>query len=178
MNFVPILQAIDKYRPMKVLDIGCGLGKYGVLIRELEYQWYGIYRKCDRKVKLHALEPYAHYLGPLHNHIYDDLWIETLQEHIGSMKKYDLIMMIDVLEHFDKNEALIMLEECRKKGNVLVCIPIDPSKQGAVHGNELERHRCKFTKEEIEQLNPTIFVELPRFYLFTLDKDGKPLKRN
>ena len=39
-NIVPILTIMQHLQPRSVLDIGCGFGKYGVLLREYLDIWH------------------------------------------------------------------------------------------------------------------------------------------
>jgi len=38
-NITPILTIISNLKPKKILDVGCGFGKYGLLMREYLEVW-------------------------------------------------------------------------------------------------------------------------------------------
>ena len=86
------------------------------------------------------------------------------------MENYDLVLLMDVLEHLQKEEAFAIIEKVRVKAkHVLISTPIGYTKQGAVHGNEAESHKCGFNPEDFKRYNA---VSLPFNRTFLVMIDG------
>jgi hypothetical protein len=61
---------------------------------------------------------------------------------------YDLILLIDVLEHLDYEEGSNLLEVCRDNArNILISTPKDIGKQEIIIGNRYETHKFQWKKE-------------------------------
>lgn len=101
--------------PKKILDVGCGYGKYSVLLRE--------YLDPDPVVDgVEAWEPYVkkHGLKKLYHKLYVSDVLDLTQEELD---EYDLVMMGDVIEHIEKEPAIELLS--RIKGWVIIATPFD-----------------------------------------------------
>jgi len=73
--------------------------------------------------------------------------------------KYDLILLIDVLEHFEKHQGEILLQKIlRKNDGVLISTPKKPSIQKDAFGNVYETHRSEWTKGDLSSLAPNLFI--------------------
>lgn len=101
--------------PRTVLDVGCGYGKYGVLLREY----------LDGLPRVDGIEMWEPYVAPHHLlGIYDNL---TVGDALGLSEEfladYDLVNMADVIEHMDKAGALAFLGRCSRW--VLINTPVD-----------------------------------------------------
>jgi 2-polyprenyl-3-methyl-5-hydroxy-6-metoxy-1,4-benzoquinol methylase len=128
-----------KDAPKTILDVGCGYGKYGVLLRE--------YLEGDPLIDgVEAWPDYIekHKLRGIYEELYScdatDLSKEVLD-------KYDLVMMGDVIEHIEKEPAIDFLK--RVKGWVVICTPFDH-----FHTDEglppTEAHVSHWTKKDFE----------------------------
>lgn len=87
--------------PQRILDVGAGYGKHGVLLREY----------LDPTPTVHgveAWEPYvkAHRLEGIYDHLYTR---DVLTFSAADLLTYDLIVMGDVIEHIEKPDALDLL---------------------------------------------------------------------
>lgn len=126
--------------PQRILDVGAGYGKHGVLLREY----------LDPTPVVHgveAWEPYvdAHRLRGIYDHLYTrDILTFTDVELLS----YDLIVMGDVIEHLDKLDALAFLERARRSWMVIatpvVHFNTDPSLPPT------ERHISHWTRADFE----------------------------
>lgn len=79
---------------------------------------------------------------------------------------YDLIIVGDVLEHFEKERGIWLLEACLKQcRSLLLNVPIGPDwPQGAEYGNEYETHRSVWTEEELDRY-PTASKRMFKDYI-------------
>lgn len=148
-----IISEIQQLQPASILDVGCGYGTYGHLIRAHvdKYPW---------TIRLEAVEAFPNYLDRIGNmpysKVYRYTW-EVFYHWIGTKlileqqkrKPYDLILLIDVIEHFDKEEGLQVIEECKSiSRRVLISTPSDPAEQGAEYGNKYEIHKSRWSHED------------------------------
>jgi predicted TPR repeat methyltransferase len=127
-----------------VLDLGIGMGFYGVAVR----QWLdsGI---LPYRTLLHGVEAWDSYRNPCWN-VYDHVFVGRIEDFLAaSVIQYDAILLMDVLEHFDKPAGANVLERAFERltpgGVFLVVTPAIFESQGAVHGNEAEVHRSLWT---------------------------------
>lgn len=153
LDLVPlIINNIESVKPKSVLDIGSGYCKYGHLIREYvdKYPW---------QIRLDSIEGFSQYSKRINCNPYDHYWYGTLEEfdpaywETGFIAKYDLGLMIDVIEHWEKDQGKEMitkaLEICDQ---LLISTPTNPAAQGAEYGNELEVHKSQWTDLDFAQL--------------------------
>ena len=142
--FADIICELIHHRPTKILDLGVGFGINGAGIRN----WLG---NGVNSPELHitGVEGWPNYKSPLWG-CYDVLHVMPIQQFIAETDEtYDAVIMTDVIEHFDKDEGVRILKAAHallnKNGVLYVSTPSIWSEQGAVHGNELERHRSKWS---------------------------------
>jgi len=155
-----ILELIIEANPGKLLDIGIGFGKYGFLSREYLELWdpdavYGSYKR-----QIDGIEAFEAYLTPLHRLIYDRIFTGDAREVLPELTdRYDLILMIDVLEHFTYEDGLKVLEECRRCGrNILISVPKVMSVQDEVYGNPCETHRYNWKWKDFSGIPDKFFL--------------------
>jgi hypothetical protein len=163
-NISEIIDIIIKLDPQKILDIGPGFGKFGVLCREYLEFWDGRNNSKNWIRTIDAIEIFADYINPVHKFIYNNIYIGDAFDIIPTMQtKYDLILLIDVLEHLEKDKGEIFINKClEKSNNVLISMPRDPSEQAEAFGNKFEHHVSKWSKQELKRLVCT--------YLFSSNK--------
>lgn len=118
--------------PKRILDVGPGKGKYGLLIREY-------LNPLERLDCVEAWEPYVSEF-PWLAAIYDNLIIGDVRdlsnEHLA---EYDVVLMIDVIEHMDKEDGLTLLN--RIPGAVIVCTPENFFQNPEADEIPTEKHR-------------------------------------
>ena len=108
--------------PKSILDVGVGFGKYGYLSREFLELWDGREEYCVWKRRIDGIEVFKDYITPIHEFIYDHIYIGDAVDILPTLEiKYDLILLIDIIEHFDYERGMKLLEECMKRGrNVII----------------------------------------------------------
>jgi len=174
-----IVDLIALTNPVKVLDIGVGFGKYGFLAREYLELWKdgGEYQKWDRQID--GIEAFEPYITPVHKFIYNTIFIGNALDILPSLQdKYDLILMIDVFEHFTFEDGTRLLEECRKKGkNILLSVPIAISVQEAVYGNPFETHKYGWKREDFNHISDKFFLRNMRSTICFIGDDSSKIKK-
>jgi len=174
-----IIDLISLTDPGKLLDIGVGFGKYGFLAREYLELWKdgGEYHKWERQID--GIEAFEPYLTPVHKFIYNNVFIGNALDILPSLKdEYDLILMIDVFEHFTFEDGMKLLGECRKKGrNILISVPIAMSPQESVYGNEFEMHKYAWKQEDFKHIPDKFFLKNVRSTICFIGEDSSRINK-
>lgn len=101
--------------PGIVLDVGCGYGKHGVLLREYLHPTPIVHG-------VEAWEPYV--TANRLRGIYDKLIVgDVLEMTKKQLDKYDMVVMGDVIEHLEKEAAIELLSRIR--GWVVIATPVE-----------------------------------------------------
>jgi len=160
-EIVSIIRAVN---PQKLLDIGIGFGKYGFLAREYLELWDGRnqYNKWIRTID--GIEIFEPYITALQYYIYDNIFIGDAIEILPILTKhYNLMLLVDVLEHFNKADGIDLLQECIvHSDNILISVPNDIGNQKDAFGNIYETHRF--------QWEPNHFIEISKDLFFIKGK--------
>lgn len=166
-----ICNCILNLQPKSVLDIGIGFGKNGFLAREYTDIWKGrVFSNWTTRID--GIEIFPDYLSEIQYMIYDNIYIGDAAKVIKRLGNYDMIICTAVLEHFTKedgNSLLTDIKNLRTKLGIVV-LPINVKPQGAVYGNEHERHVSEWTLEDLsvygkvtglaDPVNPQFLLEI------------------
>ena len=131
-------------RPRTVFDLGCGSVCYG---QQLKLR--------DPSIKVVGADGWLEYLASAHCIRYYDAVIRVQIEDVVAglvVVPADLVLFMDVLEHFERPEGervLTFIETAYPRA--ILSTPLFDFPQGAVDGNELERHRSVWTEQELLQ---------------------------
>ena len=155
-----IVETIKLLKPKSVLDIGVGFGKYGMLAREYLELWDEGKDYDKRDIRIDGIEAFEKYITDLHKYIYDNIYTGNALDVLPNLEqKYDLILIIDVLEHFSYEEGMKLLKLCKEKGkNILISIPKEIGHQDAIFENKFEEHKFQFEQKHISSLGDTAFI--------------------
>lgn len=174
-----IVDLISLTDPGKLLDVGVGFGKYGFLAREYLELWSEgrEYLKWQRQID--GIEAFEPYVTSVHKFIYNNIFIGNALDILPGLKdKYDLILIIDVFEHFNYKDGLKLLGECRKKGrNILISVPINMSAQEAVYGNEYETHKYGWKKADFNAITDKFFLSNSKSTICFIGEDSSRIKK-
>lgn len=134
-----IIVELSKKKPKSVLDLGIGMGFYGVAIR----QWLDMGYKNKFKTKIHGVEGFDDYKNSCWD-IYNRVEIGDILVYEPT-QQYDAILLCDVIEHFEKEEGIEFIQKAKTwlnpGGKFIITTPARFFEQGNVYGNEFERHR-------------------------------------
>jgi 2-polyprenyl-3-methyl-5-hydroxy-6-metoxy-1,4-benzoquinol methylase len=170
----PLAWLIRELNPQSVLDIGPGFGKYGFLAREYLELWFRTTDYAKRTRRIDAIEVFGPYVTPLQRSIYNEIRIGDAIRVLPQLATYDLVLLIDVLEHVDKADGIRLITVSLQKGTfVIVSTPKNPAPQAAQFGNIHERHRSAWTRRELTSIAPTLFLQEPQSLvaLLSMSKD-------
>jgi hypothetical protein len=144
-------------KPESVLDIGLSNGKMGFIARDLLDVMYGErYKRKEWQLKLDGIEVFGDYIQAHQKAIYDDIYTGDAFSVIDSLGNYDLVVMGDVLEHFPKGKGWEMLDKCffHTVKALALFVPLgDGWHQGAIYGNECERHLSSWHQHEFDAIS-------------------------
>lgn len=154
-----IMEMIISLNPRSVMDMGSGFGKFGVLCREYLELWDGR-QKYEFNRRIDCVEIFQQYISPLHKYVYDNVYNENILEIAPKLDtKYDLVLLIDVIEHFEKIDGINLLNTLLAKNeSVLVSTPKKPSPQKDAFGNVYETHRSTWSTGELAKIGYTSFI--------------------
>lgn len=147
---IPILNLVETIdpHPETILDVGPGWGKYATLLREY---------LNHPPTKIDAVEVHEPYV---HDHrlaaLYDVVAIgDACDLTPALLATYDLVLMVDVIEHLDKDRALALLD--RIPGWVVICTPVEFFSNGPGLPDS-ETHRSHWTADDWDALAARVDV--------------------
>lgn len=167
---VPIIAGIARQlRPASVLDVGVGFGKYGYLFREYLDIWdmerVPDYGKERWRTRIDGVEATRDYLTPLHEFLYDDIHVGDVLTLADQLDCYDVIVMGDVLEHFEKEAGLALLDKLYARTNkcLILTFPARVAINHDVLGNAFEAHRSRWRRKDFRRF-PQVDYKLVEHY--------------
>ncbi len=154
-----VIELVEQIGPSSVLDIGIGFGKWGFLLREYLEVWSwdeALFQDAHQfkwKIKIDGIEIFDKYVKDLQRNIYSQIFVGDCVEILQKVNDYDLIIMGDVIEHFDRPQGVRLIESCleKAKDSLLIVTPATFYGQEGVLGNEAEKHRSLWTKEDFKK---------------------------
>jgi len=170
---IPVPYLVDILRqiqPQAILDVGVGFGKYGHLFREYTdivaaEKTPSQYARENWKCRIDGIEVFADYLTPMHDYLYNEIFIGEASEVVSTMTDatYDLVWIGDVIEHLTKENGLRLLEQLMRISRhcVVVSTPSRFVEQGALVGNAHEQHLSYWTAKDFRPLGQVAAAQLP-----------------
>lgn len=159
INQTPIIiYLIQKLKPKRVLDVGKGMGKYGFLLHE--YLGIDNTKKIDAQktlkelsaVIVDAVEVDVDLMLPHLSQIYNKVYFGDILKIKDDLPTYDLILMIDIIEHIDKKEAILALKDFLQKGSdIIIASPINFFQQD-LYESDFEYHVSHWTSKDFKNL--------------------------
>lgn len=173
-----IIQTLSLIRPSSILDIGIGFGKYGVLSREyLDFSVDKEYGKFD--LTIDGIEAFEDYLTPIHKYAYSNVFIGNALDLLPTLSTtYDLILLIDILEHFTYEDGMEFLDKCTSRGKTLfISTPHDIGDHGEHYNNEFEIHKFQWRAHHFKKFENVLFMYNQDSLLAVISKDKELIKR-
>lgn len=164
------VEVLMKIAPRRVLDVGVGFGRWGIIVREFCENWYGRELQKDWEIYIEGIEAFPKCITDYHHQFYDKIHIGDAAEIVPTLEgQWDVIIFGDVLEHFTKEDGLKLLNYSLNISDyVMVNVPLGHEwLQDEKYNNPYERHLSKWTAEEFQTF------ALRRQGLF-LDYIGRP----
>lgn len=161
-----IVDVLWRRMPRRVLDVGCGFGKVGFLTREyLDVYFHRNYHKHEWTTVVDGVEVWPDFITDVHRHLYDAVHVGDALKVMPGLGRYDVIFILDVIEHLSKEDGRRLLDMARRHGrHVVVSTPASHIDQGAILGNPHECHVSDWTADElggtIETVGPLLVAEI------------------
>lgn len=146
------VDVMKRIQPESVLDVGAGFGRWGMLVREFCEVWEGRYFPKDWAIRVDAVEVFEQNICEYHRGFYNTIAAADAATWLTPERcDYDLIILGDVLEHFERQTAERLLAQCIGGARyVLLSIPIgEDFEQPAKYGNPHERHKSFWHVHEL-----------------------------
>ena len=137
--------------PQKILDIGVGFGRWGIVAHEFLDVWYDKVNPLDWTLKIDGIEAFEPNIQDYHKHFYNNIFLGDAKEKIYELDDdYDLMIFGDVLEHFTKEDGELLLQIGLKKSRyVIVAVPLGENwEQDEIYGNIYEKHLASWYVDE------------------------------
>lgn len=136
--------------PLSCIDLGGGPGESAIARQVLEVPW-------RRLVQVEAFGPYVEQLqgrnAAAQTREIRAKRIEAAVEELQS-GEIDLALMIDVIEHFSRADALRLLARLEKKvrTGIALFVPLGDVEQDELDRNPLQRHRSQWEPDALARL--------------------------
>ena len=146
----------NKRVKLNILDVGCGFGKYGSLIKHVSLE-----RKlCPYIIGIDVWLPYLRALNGIN--AYDALLSCEAGNLPFSNRIFDLVIATEIIEHMEKRNGILFLkslEKLAKKGGlIIVSTPQGKQEQETSEGNTYQIHKSVWMKYELECLGFSVFT--------------------
>ncbi|HEC86105.1 MAG: hypothetical protein DRR19_17310 [Candidatus Parabeggiatoa sp. nov. 1] len=155
-----IVHYFEQLNPVSLLDVGVGMGQYGFLARnylesvnlfEVDGKDGKLRPKEEWQVRIDGIEGCDVYITPVHNYCYNNLMMGNALEILPTLpdNSYELVLAIDILEHFTKTDGLMFLSQIKRVASkaALISTPKEFIPQ-EVEANPYENHRSLWEREE------------------------------
>ncbi|MGA0806584.1 MAG: class I SAM-dependent methyltransferase [Pseudohongiellaceae bacterium] len=173
----PIISWVEQLKPKSVLDVGIGMGQYGFLLRT-KLEGLNLFRtegtrgwltpREDWAVRIDGIEGCAGYLTPVQEWSYNHVFVADALAALARIPdaSYELVLAIDIVEHFEKDDALRFLAELRRVSSraALVSTPKDFYEQH-VEANPLEDHRSHWDESELRAAGYSEVIPNPESWI-------------
>ncbi len=174
-----IVKLIMATNPQSILDVGVGFGAYGYLSRlYLEFS-DGREKYGDWQRRIDGIEVFEQYLTPMHQQIYNQIYIGEALGVLPTLKtRYDLVLLIDVLEHFTRERGMKLLELSLERGrNVIVSTPNKFWSQQEAFGNPFETHHSIWRRGDFAKFHQKFFLPNDYSLICYLGEDAARIHR-
>lgn len=152
-----VLHIVQQLAPSRILDIGVGFGKWGMLCREVLDVGEGRIPKKSWKTVIDGIEVFENYRNELWSFAYNEVHVTDATQVLSKLKPYDLILCCDVIEHFEKADGFNFLQQMLAHSKVVIITsPRGFRAQDPVYGNDHEEHKSGWDQED--------FVTFPHLY--------------
>lgn len=141
---------------LSVIDLGCGPAETVLARQILDTPW-------RRLVSVEAFLPYLNKLrekdARAARHEILPMRIQQVFSELPA-GEFDLALMIDVLEHFPRREALGLLARLERfvRRGIVLFTPVGVVEQDELDGNALQRHRSSWQPGELARLGYDVEV--------------------
>lgn len=150
-----IIETAIALNPRSILEVGIGCGKYGALLREYLTVWEHYFEPWGSvALRIDGIEIHPLYQSSPAWACYDAVTVGDAREIVPQLaERYDMALMVDVLEHFSPAEGAALVAALIEKASaLLIGVPAFFIPTVEVWGNPHEIHRSEWTAEGLRTL--------------------------
>lgn len=170
-QITPIMTEVLRIRPQRMIDVGCGLGVYGLLSR-IQLDLYfddNFYLKLFKKyrtkplswtTRIDGIEGFPDYLDYIPTWVYDEIIVEDARTALPKIpdRNYDLALALAIIEHLERDEGEAFIRHLQRISRcVIMSVPKNVGPQ-SVPDNDFETHRSTWSKEDFIALGFHKFI--------------------
>jgi hypothetical protein len=171
-----VLHVVEQCQPMRVLDIGVGLGKWGVLCREILEVYKNRVHRESWQTHIDGVEVHEAYRNDLWRFAYDQVHVGDVREVLPTLGHYDLALCCDVIEHFEKPVGRLLLRQMLDHATrVIVTSPRGHAPQGVKYDNIHETHLSGWDESDFDGL-PHLYKDVGFTFLAVLASNQDALE--
>lgn len=154
--FNPLIEnTLHRLKPNSILELGCGQGKLGKLLRTIDLD-----AKLVAVQKLFSILDEDSLLKNGYNQIIDADILDYFKT--GFDEEYDLIVIMDVIEHFLYSDAISIIDFALYRSKWLLLVWPSKHPQYGVN-NQFDRHRNSFEINALTEKFDVVFYEQSGF---------------
>lgn len=159
-NIPIILNVVAAKNPKKIIDVGAGMGKYGLLLREQYISSLAEKRDLQPNddIVIDAIEDTEYFtkfrnsmLKAIYNTVFEKSVFNCVD--VFAMGNYDMTLMIDVIEHWEKDDTMSLLTEILPYTNVLISTPKRTGMYKDHFYGDPRHHITQWTEEDFKELD-------------------------
>lgn len=157
-------------QPKRVVDVGVGFGRWGMILREFGEVWFGRVLPGQWEIDVEGIEAFEGSVVDYHRQFYNRIHIgDALEVLPGLDGDWTLAILGDVLEHFYKSDGERLLGDLVERADyVLVNLPLGEDwPQEDMYENPYEEHKAVW---DLEDFDPALVVAQQTF----LDFEERP----
>lgn len=153
-----ISQVVSKVLPHSIMELGCGQGKFGTMLKS-----YLPETKITAVQKVFATSDIEHLQNCGYGKVIDQDIMEYYRE--GFDENYDLIVALDVIEHFLYSDILSIINFSLYRANYMLLVWPSEHPQNAT-SNAFDRHRASFDLKDLADKFDIVFYTQTGFSNF------------
>lgn len=157
-------------QPKRVVDIGVGFGRWGMILREFGEVWFSRVLPEQWEIDIEGIEAFEGSIVDYHRQFYNRIHVgDALEVLPGLDGDWTLAILGDVLEHFYKSDGERLLSDLVERSDyVLVNLPLGEDwPQEDMYENPYEEHKAVW---ELSDFDPALVVAQQCF----LDFEERP----
>lgn len=154
----PLLQEIINISPTSILDVGIGYGKLGFLSREFLESWRQRVFPKQWVLQIDGIEVFPSYVQEFTwlQTFYDNIYLGDACAVITDLKKYDIVVSVDMVEHVEKAKGIQLVKDCIAHSTkaCIISVPIGSEwlRAGGGHINPHEQHKASWSIQDLRDL--------------------------
>jgi hypothetical protein len=151
-----IAQVVNLIKPQQILELGCGQGKFGEILRRGGHQ----FEQLRAVQKLFLSDEREYLIGMGYQEIIDRDIFEYYRE--GFDENYNLIVALDVIEHFLLSDVMSIIDFSLYRADYMLLVWPSAHPQSAVT-NSFDRHRASFELKDLTGKFDVVFYSQTGF---------------